>query len=586
VDLAHELETAQARHLDVAEHEVDGLGGEQPERLGGVARGRDLVADAAQDPLEGPPIELLVVDDENVGQGRSLPSDEGGRPSLGGGFAAFKRGAFAAFKRPRSGTDRRAMTTPAAASADAEARPEDLPGLVLLVDDEALLLRSLRRIQEADGHRLILADGAEAAARALAVPDLDVVLLDLFLGEESGMELLERVKRERPEVEVVAMTGHASIESAVRCIQRGAFDYLAKPFEDVFRVRTTVRKALDRRRLVSRNRQLELELRDRGGVPELVGRSEAMRALGRTLHALRHNESHVLVQGESGTGKELVARALWGQSPRAAGAFVPVDCAALPESIIESELFGHERGAFTGAVGATGLFRMANHGTLFLDEVGELPLAVQAKLLRALQHKEIRPVGSASAVPVDIRVISATHRNLAEMVAEGRFRADLFYRLNVVRIEIPPLRERREDVPLLAHHFLRKHAGGSSRVAGIEEAALEALVAAEWPGNVRELENAIESALALAPGPKLRLADFPALRRRAAATAPAAPPADLPLSLAAYERCALERALRETGGDATRAARLLGIGRSTLYRRLAQHGLSPRGGAGATAPIR
>jgi len=208
--------------------------------------------------------------------------------------------------------------------------------------------------------------------------------------------------------------------------------------------------------------------------------------------------------------------ALRGLSPRAAGAFVPVDCGALPETIIESELFGHERGAFTGAVGATGLFRMANHGTLFLDEVGELPLGVQAKLLRALQHKEIRPVGSASAVPVDLRVISATHRNLAEMVAAGRFRADLFYRLCVVSLTLPPLRERREDIPLLVHHFLRKHAGAGGRVTGIEDAALEALVQSEWPGNVRELENAVESALALAPGPRLRIADLPGARRRAA----------------------------------------------------------------------
>jgi DNA-binding NtrC family response regulator len=309
-----------------------------------------------------------------------------------------------------------------------------------------------------------------------------------------------------------------------------------------------------------------------------------MRALARTVHALRHNESHVLIHGESGTGKELVARALQATSPRAAGAFVPVDCGALPETIIESELFGHERGAFTGALGATGLFRMAHHGTLFLDEVGELPLGVQAKLLRALQHKEIRPVGSASAVPVDLRVISATHRDLAAMVAQGRFRADLFYRLDVVRIEIPPLRDRREDIPLLVHHFLRKHGGASGRVTGIEDAALEALVLAEWPGNVRELENAVESALALAPGPWLRLADLPVARRQA--PAPAAPPASLPLSLDAYERCALERALAETGGDATAASRRLGIGRSTFYRKLAQHGIARPGGSGARRPIR
>jgi len=284
------------------------------------------------------------------------------------------------------------------------------------VDDEPLLLRSLRRILETDGHRTVLADSPEAAEPVLGNPDLAVVLLDLFLGATSGLDLLDRLKHERPEVEIVVMTGHASIESAVGCIRRGAFDYLAKPFDDIYRVKTTVRKALERRRLVQRNRQLEQELRGKAATPELIGHCPAMHALQRTIHSLRHNESHVLVQGESGTGKELVARAIQVNSPRTTGVFVPVDCGALPETIIESELFGHEKGAFTGAVGAPGLFRMADQGTLFLDEVGEIPPSVQAKLLRALQHKEVRPVGSSTTVPVDIRVISATHRDLAEMV--------------------------------------------------------------------------------------------------------------------------------------------------------------------------
>jgi DNA-binding NtrC family response regulator len=297
-----------------------------------------------------------------------------------------------------------------------------------------------------------------------------------------------------------------------------------------------------------------------------------MRALCRTIESLRHNESHVLIHGESGTGKELVARAIRLNSPRANGPFVPVDCGALPESIIESELFGHERGAFTGALGAQGLFRMASQGTLFLDEVGEIPPPVQAKLLRALQHKEVRPVGSAATVAVDIRVISATHRDLKAMVADGRFRTDLFYRLNVVCIEIPALRERREDIPLLVQHFLHKHADRACRIEGIEDDALEQLARSDWPGNVRELENVIESAIALAPGPRLRAIDLPRARR-ASAAAPVA--ADVALTLDAYERCALERALQEAGGDAHRAARLLGVGRSTLYRKLSKHGLTP-----------
>jgi two-component system response regulator HydG len=477
------------------------------------------------------------------------------------------------------------MATPGAVAAQGPETRGDA-GLVLLVDDEPLLLRSLRRILENEGHHTALAESAEAAEPLLAHPDLAVVLLDLFLGSHSGLEVLDRVKRERPDVEVIVMTGHATIESAVGCMRRGAFDYLAKPFEDVHRVHTTVEKALERQRLVRRNRELEEELRERAGVPELVGRSRAMQALKRTIHSLRHNESHVLLQGESGTGKELVARALQLNSPRATGAFVPVDCGALPETIIESELFGHEKGAFTGALGAQGLFRMAHGGTLFLDEVGEIPPSVQAKLLRALQHKEVRPVGSSSTVPVDIRVISATHRDLSAMVAEGRFRTDLYYRLNVVRVEIPPLRERREDIPLLVHHFLRKHGAQARGVEGIEDDALAALVEAQWRGNVRELENAIESALALAPGPRLRAADLRPLHRGAPGRG-APPEAPLPLSLDAYERSALERALAESGADASAAARRLGIGRSTFYRKAARHGIAlRRRGGGPGGPIR
>jgi two-component system, NtrC family, response regulator HydG len=459
--------------------------------------------------------------------------------------------------------------------------PFDPRGCVLLVDDDALLLKAVARILRPDGHALLVASDGQSMAQALAEPSLDVILLDLVLGSQSGLELLERAKRERPEVEVVVMTGHASVESAVGCMRSGAFDYLEKPFHDVHRVRNTIRRAIERRRLVSRNRELEQELRERSPATELIGASPAMRALVRKIESLRHNESHVLIRGESGTGKELVARALHAQSPRHGRPFVPVDCGALPEGIIESELFGHRRGAFTGAVGAPGLFRVADGGTLFLDEIGEITPGVQAKLLRALQHKEVRPVGAGEVVPVDIRVICATHRDLAAMVDEKRLREDLFYRLDVVRIEIPPLRERREDVPLLVHHFLGKHRRGGRPPVGIEPDALELLVGYDWPGNVRELENAIESALAFSPGGRLRPADFK-LGRRGLPRGGEALPADLPLALDAYERCALERALREAGGDASAAARCLGIGRSTFYRKLARHGIEPRRARGAS----
>jgi DNA-binding NtrC family response regulator len=472
---------------------------------------------------------------------------------------------------------------PEPATREGVARPETARGVVLLVDDEPLLLKALERILRPEGHEVRLATSFEEARPQLEDPGLDAVLVDLVLGDASGLDVLDRVTREGLEVEVIVMTGHASIESAVGCMRRGAFDYLAKPFEDVHRVRATVGKAIERRHLLRRNRELEQELRDRAGSLELVGRSAALRALQRKVESLRHNESNVLIQGESGTGKELVARALHGASPRRTGPFVPVDCGALPETIIESELFGHERGAFTGALGARGLFRMAQRGTLFLDEVGEIPLHVQAKLLRALQQREVRPVGGAEAVPVDIRVIAATNRDLGAMVEQGRFRLDLYYRLNVVRLDVPPLRERMEDVPLLARHFLLKHRRGSAPPASLEADALEKLLRYPWPGNVRELENAIESALALARGPHLHAADFPF--DVPARPEPAPAPEALPLSLDAYERCALERALRECAGDATQAARRLGIGRSTLYRKLAHHGLRA-GALSAPRPIR
>ncbi len=446
-------------------------------------------------------------------------------------------------------------------------------GLILLVDDEPFLLRSLERILVGDGFRVAVAKSPDDAEPYLQNPNLSLVLLDLFLHDVSGLDLLDRIKRERPAVEVVMMTGHASIETAVKAMRRGAFDYLEKPFDDIHRVRTTLQQALQKRALVQRNRELEEVLRGRSASAQLIGNSPKMRSLLRVIQSLRHNESNVLIHGESGTGKELVARALHETSPRAKKPFVPIDCGALPESIIESELFGHEKGAFTGAVGAPGLFRIASQGTLFLDEVGELPQSVQAKLLRALQYKEVRPVGASEAVRVDLRLISATHRDLEKMVEAQSFRMDLFYRLNVVRVEIPSLRERKEDIPLLVHHFMQKYRHPESRVAGIDDNALDMLSSYEWPGNVRELENAIESAMATVRGHTLQTKDLPLSRRTSVSLASA--PRGIALSLDAYERCAIERALREVGGDVREAARVLGVGRSTLYRKLTKHGLVP-----------
>ena len=301
---------------------------------------------------------------------------------------------------------------------------------------------------------------------------------------------------------------------------------------------------------------------------------ESSERLRRT-HDLSGNESNVLIQAESGTGKELVARAIHETSPRAGGPFIPLDCGALPEGIAEGELFGYQRGAFTGAVRASaGLFRSADGGTLFLDEIGELPPQLQSKLLRALQEREVRPLGGDAVVPVDARIVAATNRDLAADVRTGRFRQDLYYRLRVVQIELPPLRERSEDIPLLTACFLKRH-GRGSRVSEIEPDALEVLMSRAWEGNVRELENTIEATLALAPGPGLRAEDLEGhFDKPDAPTAPA--PQELPLSLEAYERACLEQVLRRAGGDVPRAARLLRIGRSTLYRKLSRHGIPPR----------
>jgi two-component system response regulator HydG len=401
----------------------------------------------------------------------------------------------------------------------------------------------------------------------------EVVLLDLRLGEVSGAELLEDIRVRNPDTEVVIMTGYASIDSAVQCMRAGAFDYLSKPFDDPHRVVQTLRRAREHRALRVRNRELEGELGRRSVLEAIVGQGAAMRRVLQVVLDLSGSESNVLIEAESGTGKELVARAIHETSPRSAGPFVPVDCGALPEGIVDNELFGHERGAFTGANrSSAGLFRAANGGTLFLDEVGELPLAAQAKLLRAIQEREIRPLGSTQAVPVDVRIIAATNRNLEDDVGGGRFRADLYYRLRVISIELPPLRERPEDIPVLAAHFIERY-GERKGIAGLHPAALEALLTQPWPGNVRELENRIEAGVALSRGPYLSLQDL-AMGGQPADPRPGTRPDGIPLSLRSYERACLEEVLRRADGSVRRAAELLGIGRSTLYGKLREHGLS------------
>ena len=406
--------------------------------------------------------------------------------------------------------------------------------------------------------------------RAELVREPEIVLLDLRLGSASGLDLIGELRERCPDTETVVMTGYASIDSAVECMRAGAFDYLVKPFVDPRRVQQTLERALERRRLRVRNRELEGELGRRSALERVVAQSSAMKRVLQMVRDLSQNESNVLIEAESGTGKELIARAIHETSPRGAGAFVPVDCGALPEGIIEGELFGYVRGAFTGAVrDSSGLFRSAHGGTLFLDEIGELPISLQAKLLRVIQEREVRPLGASSVEAVDVRIIAATNRDLAAEVRAGRFRSDLFYRLRVVSIQLPPLRDRPEDVAVLASHFVERAAAGT-RVTGLEPEALERLISHRWEGNVRELENTIEAAIALARGPRLTVADL----RLGGFSAPrAAVPEGIDLSLDAFERACLEEALRRSQGDVRVAATTLGIGRSTFYRKMLQHGL-------------
>jgi two-component system, NtrC family, response regulator HydG len=444
---------------------------------------------------------------------------------------------------------------------------------ILVVDDDPAVRDALRGTFAAEGYTVQAVDSAIAALSEFERQEFDVVLADLTLPRVSGLELLDRIRQSWPQTEVIVITGQASIATAVDAIKRGAYHYVTKPFtgDEILHL---VNQALERRRLVDRKERLEEELSQHRGVHQLVGQSEPIQRIRALIQTAAGSEATVLIQGESGTGKEIVANAIHAQSKRRRGPLVKMNCAAVPETLLESELFGHEKGAFTGADRRRiGRFEQAEAGTLFLDEVCEMHPRLQAKFLRALQEREIERLGGSPAIPVDVRIIAATNRNLQQAIEAGDLREDLYYRLNVILLQLPPLRERMDDVPILAMHFLRKYAAREgNRVQGIAEEAMNVLLGYPWPGNVRELENAIERAVVLAQGEQLRAQDLPPqVHDRNDDRRPLVP---AHLTLEEIEKLAIAQALRLTGGNKSEAAERLGIHRTSLYDKIRRYGIA------------
>jgi two-component system response regulator HydG len=451
--------------------------------------------------------------------------------------------------------------------------PTATRGSVLIVDDQKNMRVTTGMILREAGLRVAEAESGPAAIQRLAAEVFDVVLTDLRMDGLDGMAVLRSALELAPNTQVIVMTAYGTIESAVEAIHRGAFDYLSKPFKE-HELLVRIDKALERRRLLHEMSVLTSEFRARYGMEAIIGTSAAVRDLVGLIRRVGPSDATVLVTGESGTGKELVARAIHLASRRAGKPFIPVNCAAITETLLESELFGHARGAFTGAVRARlGLFEEADGGTLFIDEIGETAPGFQAKLLRALQEGEIRRVGESQPVKVDVRVIAATNQDLHRAIVEKRFREDLFYRLNVVPLRVPPLRERSEDIPLLAAHFLSRYNARADQEKSFTPEAILKLSQHPWPGNVRELENMVEQAAALSPdrviGPgEIRLGTNP--------QGQGAPVLTLAEAVDAAERRTLEVALTRNDGDATRVAHELGVSATTLWRKLRRHGLHTR----------
>jgi DNA-binding NtrC family response regulator len=444
------------------------------------------------------------------------------------------------------------------------------PRSVLVVDDDAAMREMLSSLLEEAGVEARAAESADAALEALRETEFDAVLSDIRMPDKTGIDLLGEIREIRPETPVILMTAFGSLDSAIEALRAGAYDYITKPFKrDAILV--GLERAFERRELERENRRLRRAVDHTTSFGDLIGTSPAMREIFALIRKVGNSRASVLISGESGTGKEVVARTIHFTGSRAKRSFVPVNCTAIPEGLLETELFGHVRGAFTGAhTSKRGLFEEADHGTLFLDEIGDMGPSLQGKLLRVLQDNEMRPVGSTKSIKVDVRIIAATNKDLRKEIDEGRFRRDLFYRLNVIPIHIPPLRERPEDIPLLAEAFLRRHANGERYK--LTPPALQRLLRCSWEGNARELENLLERAVALAEGPEIQAEDLPlpgdtAEPKVQLGGSMVRSAAQRQLTLREVEDLYIAEILRLAGGNKVHAARILGINRRTLYRR-------------------
>ncbi len=450
-----------------------------------------------------------------------------------------------------------------------------LPMNLLVVDDEQHVRQLCADVAIQSGMKVTAVATAEEALAVLENSVVDILMTDLKLPESSGLDLLQQIRDTHPEVAVIVLTQYGTIDSAVTATRLGAVDYVTKPFR-LEELRTRLERVAQAVELQQENRLLREQLRTKPGFGGLIGVSAKMQRIYKMIEKVSQHEYPVLILGESGTGKEMVARSVHFSGPRKDRPFAPVDCSSLVPTLIESELFGYVKGAFTGAIQAKqGLLEAAQGGTLFLDEIGDMPVDLQAKLLRALQEREVKPVGSTERRRINVRVIAATNRDLESAIRTGAFRQDLYFRLNVVQMKLPALRDRKSDIPLLVISFLEKFSGMHGSTRTISDDAMRRLIAYDWPGNVRELENAIERAVALGSGPIVHVGDLPSSLQYASSER--APDRNEILPLEELERRAILKTLRETSGDKLAAARILGIGKTTLYRKLKQYNVRQAG---------